>query len=587
MKIQKLIFALALTVTLSDIAVAGAPYCRGTMKEESSSSIQQPTQVLSKREQAELLNLDYENVGHVKYLNASTFLKRSKIFLSLLPLFYTADLIDHVNKVSPLGRYNNTSYDLAQSLIRLANEDAMKIDLTNFEQPFANQIQQRISKILTYEFKANSEKFELNPDYILKLARSSSQFTLEKYLPALQAKTFALLVKQFNFEPTNFKESEQIMEFSKDLLFKEFGFSHNTKPRIFVTEDSNQIRYGALSLSNFTVSNALGTYQANAKAVFQSEVYRILDYVEPIPDFSSSSLGSQSVELFRVLTSGPKPTVLAEVSMKKGPKVVINKSVASPNYESIWRDGKMTGLMFIGNDMSDSKYLFSEYKSYYESLGYKFDRMQKTKDSAEFISKVIQSGEADYVLKEDNGSEFISKFANILIGRRNIKGKGQAVVYLVNASREVATGAPIAYLEESFWKRMLDQRDSLKLAGDLIYINTTCNSFCSELSEFVRSPHFYYIAPSTMADTFTHENSTAILQILNGLHQNWSYKKIEEQIERNQDPQEQQFNHYVLPNNPLWKNARSSFYRSLIQIKLMAPNRNEIPAERFYEVPAK
>ena len=81
-------------------------------------------------------------------------------------------------------------------------------------------------------------------------------------------------------------------------------------------------------------------------------------------------------------------------------KTSIEKKI-SPDYESIWKDGKMTGLVIVGSSLrSFSKTLLENYFSYFEEQGFEFSSLPVS-DFQSFLKEKMAC-ELDYFIKESH-----------------------------------------------------------------------------------------------------------------------------------------------------------------------------------------
>ncbi len=567
MRARWILFFLTIGFTINftlQEAFAGPLVCRATL------GTTFPDLTRGARE--DLINLSGENVQ-----NLNQFYRYSTTFRSLLPLFYASSLIDRLDKNSPSTGLLIFRHRISPLTTELLSEDAMRVDLKSFDGPFADIIQDRISKILSYELKSFNSDFGLDPKYIMKLVKSSDRFQMKKHSSALEIKTANHLYRKLGISKSNPEARDIIEALSHDLVYRELGLPHSSKPRVLLDDGQEKVTAVVVSLSPFHVK-----YNRNSSVPID---VRFLD--SPLYVFSQTFKPvlneSYHLPIFKVTELGSRPSSLIEVSAKKSQKVAINQRRSSPDYDSMWRDGKLTGIVMIGSDMSESRYLAKEYREYYEIEGYKFDSPFSVKDSRKFIADLVQSGEADYLAKEDNGSDRISLTAKVEVGQKSIKGKGQLVIYLINGSSEVSRGSesqPV--VAASDWRGMLQARRLNAKAGDIIYINTKCSSFCTSITQTALDSRFDYIAPEGLADTFTNEGSTALLHILRGLQRGWSYAEIKAQIQKNRGSDE--YNEYVFPNDRQWKQPTANLHRVLFEVNFLTPDGKSTTPEQFYEV---
>ena len=203
------------------------------------------------------------------------------------------------------------------------------------------------------------------------------------------------------------------------------------------------------------------------------EASRVLSHVE----------ADQGMELFNdsiewSLASGSSYRTHLQVNVQSYYKK-FRKQTAGPDYKSVWKDQKMTGVIVIGSSLrSFSKNLLKNYLSYFEEQGFQFSQME-TKDFKSFFQKRVAKCEIDYFLREshsggDERNVFrFDRVNSILKGSRQDAEGRMEVVYLVFPKPFYLKRRQTDVLSNLELGQVIGEREQ-NGCGEITYFNTSC-----------------------------------------------------------------------------------------------------------------
>ena len=187
-------------------------------------------------------------------------------------------------------------------------------------------------------------------------------------------------------------------------------------------------------------------------------------------------------------------------------------ALKSPDYESIWQDKKMVGLMAVGSGMRHlSQYLAEEYIAYLEGEGFQFEGLE-TGNLKKFFLEKVKNCELDYFIKHGHGAGDernimrLDLFNYVVQASRIDENSGRAEeIYLVfppfpvndedRKERFMLTTSDMA------WAMRERER---KGCGQFTMLNVTCWSAGKAVYESgaIRSPGFLNIPTRSPAEAF-------------------------------------------------------------------------------------
>lgn len=206
----------------------------------------------------------------------------------------------------------------------------------------------------------------------------------------------------------------------------------------------------------------------------------------------------------------------------------------SPNYSALKKDGKLTGMMIIGSNLSSGHAgLVDEYLTYYQNAGFDF-KEPKAIDAVSFFKTSVQSGELDYLIKEahSDGDEKnlfrANRYGKLYEGSLTKKDGTKEVVYLLAPDANKSEGKLISNQEFGSWirSRAKDQ--------PLVYFNASCNSTRKVISEIAatHSSNFVPIPTASSVLTFSDSEGNGTRQMLQAFREGKSYESIRSSLQR-------------------------------------------------------
>ena len=228
-----------------------------------------------------------------------------------------------------------------------------------------------------------------------------------------------------------------------------------------------------------------------------------------------------------------------------------------PDYESIWRDHKMVGVIVIGSSLRDfTGELTKQYLSYFKDQGFQFSKTENT-DLKKFLLEKIRNCEVDYFLKEshsDGDERNVFRFSrgNYIIRGLRYKEHGQIeVVYIVFPRtlnpEEDSLGTDL--LSNKELGQAIIEREA-KGCGQITYFNTSCWSHVKARYEIeaVNSFLFLNIPSLNLSDTFANSEDNAIRILLDSYREVSDFKQIREALKANRGYSSGSRNHYIFPD---------------------------------------
>lgn len=251
---------------------------------------------------------------------------------------------------------------------------------------------------------------------------------------------------------------------------------------------------------------------------------------------------------------------------------------SSPNYESIWQDHKMVGVMVIGSSLSyRSGALTKEYLSYFHDEGFQFISKETT-DSKKFLLEKIKNCEVDYFLKEshsdgDERNVFrLNRENHILQGVRYGESGQIEVIYLVfpKTLNPVEENSDTELLSNRELSQAIAERENND-CGQLTYFNTSCWSHVKARYEIeaVNSFLFLNIPSLNLSDTFVNSEDSAIRVLLDSYRKGLDFKQFREALTADKGyASGKSRNHYIFPDEPIYSEKILKPIIPLLDIKV-------------------
>ena len=228
---------------------------------------------------------------------------------------------------------------------------------------------------------------------------------------------------------------------------------------------------------------------------------------------------------------------------------------SGPDYENIWKDQKMTGLIIIGSSLrSLSKDIVENYFSYFEEQGFQFSDIS-VPDFQFFLKEKISNCEVDYFLKEshsDGDERNVFRFdrVNIVLeGTRQTETGQTEVVYLAfppplfPGERETLLFSNLELAE------LIKQRED-KGCGEITYFNTSCWSHVKARYEIesVNSSLLLNIPSKSLSYTFVNREGDAIRELIQAYRNESDFDGFRKSLKKNEGYQSGKVNQYMFPD---------------------------------------
>ena len=240
---------------------------------------------------------------------------------------------------------------------------------------------------------------------------------------------------------------------------------------------------------------------------------------------------------------------------------IIPADLKSPDYPSVWRDGKMSGAMMIGSSVRHlSHYLTEEYLLYLKDLGFSFSSFEAEDTKKYFLDRVANC-DFDYFIKHGHG----------LGDERNIM-RIDSFNYIIKATLPDSEGKikeelflifPRPKLSSFFGDELLSQTDlgravfqrQAKNCGQFAFFNITCFSAdtASYTLEAAGSPSFLIIPSVSGAVAFENYEGNAARALLHSYRSGRDFEGFRAALDQNSGYQNKEDNRYIFPDEPVYQ----------------------------------
>lgn len=225
----------------------------------------------------------------------------------------------------------------------------------------------------------------------------------------------------------------------------------------------------------------------------------------------------------------------------------------APDYAALKKDGKLTGMMIVGSNLSfGSSRLVDEYLTYYQNEGFEF-KPAKQVDALAMFKKSVQSGELDYLVKEahSDGDERnlfrANRFGKLLEGTLQRPDGTKEVIYLLAEDENRKESKLISNQDFGSWIRARGKNEPL------IYINASCSSARKVISEIAaaHSPNFIPIPSDSSVLTFVNFAGNGTRSILEGFRDGKDFGMIRQDLEQTANFKKGK-DIFLFPNEPAY-----------------------------------
>lgn len=272
------------------------------------------------------------------------------------------------------------------------------------------------------------------------------------------------------------------------------------------------------------------------------------------PDLPTSDQ-EEVAESYHWKTGGNNLT--AQLRLKQIPSKQLFPARRGPNYQSLWNDGILTGLILLGSNLGqDAPIAGEEYIRYYRDQGFSFNLFpEKILNVEEFLKERISSGEIDYLLKDAHSGGVRLDWVNVInqadlrIGTRKRPDGKIEKVYVLMPSPE-GSSRTISTNEFGSWIQNRDRTGK----GEFVYFNTSCFSgdraaldvAAAGTSQLLLIP----VHPKHTASFFTNKPEDAIYQLLESIRSDQNFDGFRDNLRKVPEYQKKSNNVYLMPDDP-------------------------------------
>ena len=280
----------------------------------------------------------------------------------------------------------------------------------------------------------------------------------------------------------------------------------------------------------------------------------------------------------------------ADVELQKTEKGDFIPKGDGPDYESLWKDETLTGLIFVGTNLENetSKYVMYSYLSYYQDQGFEFKSEAGTfSNFPQFLEDQIKSGKLDYLSKEahSDGDEKnltrISPKAKFKEGTRTLPNGLKEKIYLVFPDPSDSSSTLLSNVDFGDWIKTREKNGQ----GQLVYLNRSCGSYQKAIHEIqeAASPLLLNIPSTTVVDSFGNSKTDAQYLLLESLRKRKSYKEMRKSLESNVGYINDSANHFIFPDEDEYKKLIVSkvINNPRVRIKILDQDNKPYSIEQF------
>ncbi len=269
---------------------------------------------------------------------------------------------------------------------------------------------------------------------------------------------------------------------------------------------------------------------------------------EPLSISESASVGTKIQKNILWQHDGQKFTA-ETVSTVLPPLGTLISTDKSPDYKKLKPNGKLTGMMVIGSNLSSGHAtIVDEYLTYYQNQGFEF-KESKTVDAIDFFKKSIQSGEVGYLIKEahSDGDERnlfrANKSGKLYEGSLKNKNGTSETIYLLAPDAAKHDSKLISNQEFGSWIR------DRKPDQPLVYFNASCSSTRKVISEITasHSSNFIPIPSASSVRVFTDTPRSGERAMIQSFREGKSWEEIRNGISKTENFQKGE-DHFIFPD---------------------------------------
>ena len=238
--------------------------------------------------------------------------------------------------------------------------------------------------------------------------------------------------------------------------------------------------------------------------------------------------------------------------------------IKGPDYSSLWRDGKMTGAIFIGSQhRSNARFIANELLSYLTGEGFEFSRAHAVDFKATLL-QWIASGKLDWLLTQSHsGGDSLNVLKMdpetyliraVRYGSPPLPQKNMEEIWIVFSRPFLLEGEEPVIVSISDFKQAFSKRDGGDY-GQFVFFNTSCWSTekAAYQIDHIDSPLFLNIPSFTITEVFENRENGAARALLHSFRNGLDFDGFREALSGNEGYQSQELNHYVFPDEPIYE----------------------------------
>ena len=233
----------------------------------------------------------------------------------------------------------------------------------------------------------------------------------------------------------------------------------------------------------------------------------------------------------------------------------LSAQAESPDYESAWRDKRLTGMVLIGSSFRDySEYTADQYLSYLESEGFEFSTAAAVDFQSTFL-EWIENCKIDYWIRQGHpgGNERdilrFDRFSHIVRAVRYKEDGLAEEIFIVFPEPLRSQEEKTFSLSNNAFAKAFAARDQ-KGCGQLTYFNTICWSSAKARYELgsVHSSNFLNIPSTTETEIFENTPKNAIYALLHSYRGGKDFEGFRAALQASPNYQSGRMDHYIFPD---------------------------------------
>lgn len=256
----------------------------------------------------------------------------------------------------------------------------------------------------------------------------------------------------------------------------------------------------------------------------------------------------------------------AEIGVVAGdePKNFV-RAVPALDYDQMWHDGKLNGIIFPGTNMgvgeAGAHEVMNEYRAFYEDQGFRFGRPKKIADFEQHLKEELSSGRLDFLLKEahSEGSDAsLVKFTRegeLITGKKKTGKKEESVQIFFPSEKalEERPGESLAFDSIADWMKARSAADGKQL----LVVDTSCGGIgpVCRLANTVQDPNLVVVGSANTLDTFSNDPASPLYHVLEGIRKKKNFAEMDAAMKAANTENE---GVYHFPGSPEWSRAISA-----------------------------